>query len=75
MSSTTRNPDEGDFVLLTNEEHYELLRIIKSLSLCLDEYGAHQGTHYIRDGKIEPKGSFIELVERARRVLEENDNG
>jgi len=73
MSSETRNPNEGDFVLLTNEEHTELLSVIKDLSLCLDEYSQHQGTHYIRDGKIEPKGSFIALVERAKEITEKAD--
>lgn len=77
MSSETRNPNEGDFVLLTNEEHTELMKIVKDVSLCLDEDYQHQGTHYIRMREgvsyLEPKGSFIELVARARAVMEKND--
>lgn len=48
-------------------------KIIKDLSLCLDENDQHQGTHYIRDGKIEPKGSFIALVHKAQEITERTD--
>lgn len=55
----------------------ELLEIVRDLSLCLDEDYHHQGTHYIRETEgvqsIEPKGSFIELVARARKVTEKLD--
>ena len=46
-----------------------LEELARRLSLCLDEFGGHQGTHYVRDGKIEPKGSFLALVEEARGLI------
>ncbi len=60
--------DGGEMHLMMAEDFAEMEDVIKKLSLCLDEYGAHQGTHYIRNDKIEPKGSFIELVDRAQKI-------
>jgi hypothetical protein len=48
----------------------ELADIVRELTLATDEGDdVAQGTHYVRDGKIHCKGSFLELIERARRVL------
>ncbi len=49
----------------------ELLELVIKLALCLnaeDGY-AHSGTHYIRNNRIEPKGSFIELVTQAEAAI------
>jgi len=53
----------------------ELEEIVYKLSLTVDDYGEVQGTHYIENAdplpRIRPKGSFIALVERAKRAVEE----
>jgi len=63
-SSSMEESPTGEYVLYEDVE--KTMQIIKDLSLCVDEFGEAQSTHYVRDGKIEPKGSFIALCERAR---------
>lgn len=65
--------DMGNTPWATPKQYLELLDVVRDLSLCLDEHGQHQGTHYIRDGKIEPKGSFIALVQKAQEIMERTD--
>lgn len=49
----------------------ELLSVIRALSIATDEGDdASQGTHYAdKAGRIRCKGSFLDLIERARRLL------
>jgi hypothetical protein len=55
---------------MTEEQQEQVTEILEGLSQCMDESCQVQDTHYIYDDKIEPKGSFIALVQHARKLLE-----
>lgn len=55
---------------MTPEQVEEVKKVLKDLSLCVVD-GEAQSTHYVRNGKIEPKGSFIALCEHADELLKE----
>lgn len=62
---------EESTVAALRARHAELVAIARALSLATDEGDdAAMGTHYIaKDGRIRCKGSFLELIERARAAL------
>lgn len=64
-----RESADGDYIRF--DDYQKLLDIIKDMSLTVDDYGVAQGTHYIENGKIMPKGSFIALVQRAKDLIGE----
>lgn len=64
-----KNPITEGFEPVQKNDYEEILEVLKDLSLCVDEFGVAQSTHYVRDGNIEPKGSFIALCEHAREIL------
>lgn len=54
----------------------DLVKIARQLALATDEGDDRaNGTHYIaRDGTIRCKGSFLDLIARARKVIDALDS-
>jgi hypothetical protein len=70
---TDNSRHEADVALI--ETVPELLEIARALTLATDEGDdAAQGTHYVdRTGRIRCKGSFLDLIERARAAVKKAD--
>jgi hypothetical protein len=66
QSPTPAAASEPHAPVLTDEVRH----VLHYLSIATDEGDdIAAGTHYIRDGRIHCKGSFLDLIERARVIL------